>query len=622
MATQDEASAPVSAPAATAPAAPIDVRTLEPLLAAQAARGECSWPWLVRFLGELTRAVRASVRFFPPNRVEGPLAAHAQQPPPPVCALLDRQDDDFAAAIRRARKTLHRKATINDEEVVQIGTPLSGEGDPRGALILWIAPPKDQALEPFLVALQLVASFGQAAAPRESAGGDPRLAASLSSLSSRIAVCHDLTTAAQAFADEAVKLAGCDVAALALGRSGRWRTAAVSGGGRFDSAGALSGAVSAALRELEATPATAQTTDAGGPGLRELARHWDCRAVRPWLLPAGPGAHSGPGAPPVAALLLGFRQPEVCDADLARRLDAATQGWASLVAVSLRLGAGGAARELLGRLFRPFASVRRTAVWLLVLGLLTVAMLWPVPFSVRATARVEAADRRTVSASADGTLRENHVEVGQEVGAGQALGEMDDAEVLIRLSEARAARERALAQHAAAMARSDADAARGQLARLDVDAAEIEIRLLEHRLKGLALTAPVSGVVLRDASRIAGARVPLGTPLYEIAPASSIRLELDVPDDRIAYVREGQEVRIVLESFPGRSWRARVSKVHPQSELRDGANLFVVEAIPLDAASEWRPGMRGRASIEEAHRALGWVLFHPVVEFVEWILFW
>ena len=32
-------------------------------------------------------------------------------------------------------------------------------------------------------------------------------------------------------------------AALALGRRGRWRTAAVSGGARFDTSGALAGAV-------------------------------------------------------------------------------------------------------------------------------------------------------------------------------------------------------------------------------------------------------------------------------------------------------------------------------------------------------------------------------------------
>ncbi|GEM_PF-6169005 len=613
MTPPDEPAPTVTASAAPAPAAPIDVRALEPLLMAQAARGEATWPWLVRFLQALTRAVRASVRFFPPHRVEGILTIHARELPSPVTAILDRQDEDFAATIRRAKMTLHRKATINDEEVVQIGTPLSGSGDPRGVLIAWIAPPPDQALEPFLVALQLVAGFGQAAAPREEAGGDPRLAASLSAIATRIAGSRDRADMAQAFAEEAVKLAGCDAAALALGRRGKWRTAAVSGGARFDTSGALAGAVSAALREIDEAPAASQATDAGSPGLRELARLWDCRAVRPWLLPA---------ESPVAALLLGFRRAEVCDADLDKRLQAATPGWASLAAVSLRLGAGGAARELLGRLFRPVSSGRRAVSWLLFATLLTVALLWPVPYSVRASARIEAGDRRTVSASADGTLRENHVEVGEEVEAGQALGEMDDAEVLIRLSEARAARERALSQHAAAMARDDADPARGQMARLDVEAAEIEIRLLEHRRQRLALTAPVAGMVLRDASRVAGARIPLGTPLYEIAPTGSIRLELDVPDDRIAFIREGQEVRIVLESFPGRTWRARISKVHPQSEVRDGANLFVVEAISEEASTEWRPGMRGRASIEESHRALGWVVFHPVVEFVEWILFW
>lgn len=569
-------------PAPKGPPAPsIDLRTIEPLLMAQAAGEGCSWPWLVRFLQALTRADRASARFFPPHHEEGELQAHARELEPSIRGLLDRQDEDLAEAVRRDRRTLHRESVLNGERFFQLATPLSAGGEPKGALMLWIRPPADRSLEPYLVALQLVAGFGQAAAPR---GADPRVGESLAALASR--------PAPQTFVEQALSLTGADAAALAHG-GGRWRAVAVSGSERLDPSGALAGAVTAVLRELGQGSDSAQA---------ELSRLWGCQSVKAWRLSDR------------AAVVLGFRQTR--PADLDRVLEAATPGWAALAELSTRVGPGAAMRELA----RPLA----TAKWKVVLGVAAVlacVLAWPIPYPIRATARVEAADRRTVSAPADGTLRENLVELGQAVVAGQPLGAMDDAEVRVRLSEVRATRERALAAYASILSDPRADAAKAQLAKLDVEVAEIEIRLLEDRLKRLALTAPVAGTVLRESAMLAGARVPLGMALYEIAPAGAIHLELDVTDSRIAHVREGQELDVLIESFPGRPWRARVTKIHPQSEVRDGSNLFVVEAVPLEPAPEWRPGMRGKATIEGDRRAIGWIVFHPVWEFVEWALF-
>lgn len=600
---------------------------------AQAARGECTWPWLARFVQSLMRAVRVAVRFSPPGPGEGPFVVQTVSVPSEVTALLDRHDDDVAALLSRDRKAVHRRLTVNGQEITQLATPLSGDGELRGGLLAWVALPPNQGPEPYLVALQLVAGFGQETVHGRRAQGDPRVGEALASLSGRIASATDVTAAAQAFADEAVRMTGCSTAAFALERGGVWRAAAVSGVLRLDPSGPMAQAVIAALREIETTASTGALSEAAesSPIFSDLARMWDCRAVRAWVLPAaGPGtglfaSDTGRRLPVPsggsAAILLGFREVDAAGAGLDRLLRLATPGWASLVRIALRLGFAAAARESLGRAARPLTSVRGILV-LLLLAFAAWGLMQPIPHSIRAVARVEASDPRTVAAPIEGTLRTNQVRIGEAVKAGQRLGEMDDSEVLIRLSEAKAARERALALHAATMGREGADAARGQLALLDAQAAEIEIRLLEHRRSALALVSPVDGIVMREASRLVGAHLPLGQPLYEIASAGGIRLELDVPDNRIAYVHEGLEAHLAIESFPGQSWTVRLSKLHPQSEVRDGANLFVVEADPSVAVPEWKPGMKGRASIQSEPRAVGWVLFHPVWEFVEWLLFW
>ena len=57
------------------------------------------------------------------------------------------------------------------------------------------------------------------------------------------------------------------------------------------------------------------------------------------------------------------------------------------------------------------------------------------------------------------------------------------------------------------------------------------------------------------------------------------RLELiDVPDREISRVEAGLPVRFRLEAFAGEPWSGQVAKVHPQSEQRDGHNVFIAEA--------------------------------------------
>lgn len=101
-------------------------------------------------------------------------------------------------------------------------------------------------------------------------------------------------------------------------------------------------------------------------------------------------------------------------------------------------------------------------------------------------------------------------------------------------------------------------------------------------------------------------------------------LEIDVPDREVSRVAAGQPVRFRLEAFAGEPWSGRLSRLHPQSEQREGRNVFIAEA-PVrntDPRVELRPGMRGRAVIESERHPFLWIIGHRLWEFLVETLFW
>ena len=110
--------------------------------------------------------------------------------------------------------------------------------------------------------------------------------------------------------------------------------------------------------------------------------------------------------------------------------------------------------------------------------------------------------------------------------------------------------------------------------------------------------------------------------LFEIAPLDAMLVEVDVPDRDFSRVRAGLPVSFRLEAFSGWSGEGKIERLHPQSEQRDGANVFVGEAPVAAGAPELRPGMRGRAAIESDRRPLIWIIGHRFVEWMQTTLLW
>jgi multidrug resistance efflux pump len=279
------------------------------------------------------------------------------------------------------------------------------------------------------------------------------------------------------------------------------------------------------------------------------------------------------------------------------------------------------------RVWRKASAQRRRTVIAGAVVLLAL-LVCPFHYHVGADCRIAPTVKQVVAAPFDGQLRKSLVRPGDPVQEGQLLGELDNRELKLKEAELSAQRERALKQRDRAMSGTDknegADFAAAQVANFEAQSVGQELELVRRKLDMLQVKAPLTGVIVSsDLRRAEGQPVPRGQVLWEIAPLDSVIVEIDVPDRDVSHVKEGQAVGVRLEAFGGGHWDTTLRRVHPQSEQRDGRNVFIGEAdIAANRVGELRPGMRGRATIITGRKPLFWIIGHRFWDWLVTSLFW
>ncbi|GAB0057156.1 Cation efflux system protein CusB [Candidatus Magnetaquicoccaceae bacterium FCR-1] len=190
---------------------------------------------------------------------------------------------------------------------------------------------------------------------------------------------------------------------------------------------------------------------------------------------------------------------------------------------------------------------------------------------VRAVGAVSVDERRlrVVTLKYEGWIEKLHADVtGQKVKSGQPLMEVYAPVVLQAQQEYLAAlrASEALKQADAETRRTADDLAEGALARLgnwDWPASRIR-QLAEKRVatRTVTIPSPVSGVVI-EKSAVQGMRFMPGEMLYRIADLSVVWVLADVFEQDLPFVREGQEVEVILNALPGKSFTGRIAFIQP-----------------------------------------------------------
>lgn len=275
----------------------------------------------------------------------------------------------------------------------------------------------------------------------------------------------------------------------------------------------------------------------------------------------------------------------------------------------------GGLRESLAGLVGP----RHT--WAKIVALLSFAALVFLIFAkgnyrAEASFVLEGTQRQVIPAPFDGYLKTVNVEVSDTIQASQtALGELDTAELRLRLAEAKADQAGYRKQTDAAM--RDGETAQAQIAEANADKAQAQIDLLEYMIGQARLLSPLGGTVVQgDLKRQIGAPVKTGDVLFEVTPLESLRAVLHVREDQIADVRVGQRGTLATASYPGQYLGFEVERVNPIAEIVKQDNIFKVRVRLLELYPWMRPGMEGVAKIDLAKKRYAWIWTRKIVNWV------
>jgi len=619
---------PALRPAASAP---VDIRRIEPELT-RIVEGQQGRKRLHALLDFLRRLTNARAVLLVAETGPGELAVREElwtgtAPPPEtseeVLAALRSQTDPQEVPLARVGPLKSLPGAF------LLVTPVTRTDGPRLFACLILFARRSEEIDPFLIVLQTMTGFFHTALDREGGAGEWALlqAAALVEVGTAAAEADDFLGAAAILTEHLRRHLACFWVCLGLARGeNEVRLAAISGVSRFDAHGpstlALQAAMGEALAKRSRMECPAPEGAAGaGTGIeqaahRELLRLLEVERVISLPLFRVDGR-------PVAVLTFLWDARHPFRPQNRELLEASAPYLQAQVSVLRRADPAGPRRWLVQG-WRALGPRRRRIVRIAI-GAAVLLLFCPFPQHVRVPCRVEPLLKRVVSSPYDGILQEARDEPGQFVKEGDVLAVMDDKELRFKEAELQAARDRALTQRDKSLADPSADYATARIAELEAQEHQLDLDVVEYQIGHLEIRSPVDGVLLAgDLKRAAGVTVTKGQVLFEVAPLDALVAEMEIPDTDIAQVREGMEVSVRLEAVPGTTWTSRVTKVHPQSEIREGENVFTAEADlpPGQDNGLLRPGMKGKAVIVGDRRPLIWLLTHRIWETIRLALFW
>jgi HlyD family secretion protein len=289
--------------------------------------------------------------------------------------------------------------------------------------------------------------------------------------------------------------------------------------------------------------------------------------------------------------------------------------------------------------------------------------------SVVATGKIEPLTKVEVKSKSSGIVKKILVDEGQQVKAGQVLVELDKeqlrsavAESSANLQAARSGLEAAeaayqknlvdaegpdlpflrrdmdrahdlykqglialnvmqdaeknyqLALNRQVSAERNADMAKAQVAEAQAQIAQSKAALdnAEENLRYATITSPIDGEVLSKDVEVGDAVSSIlvlgsqATLVMTLGDTSEVYVKGRVDESDIGRVYSGQRARIVVESFPDKTFEGRVTKISPLGVEKDNVTTFEVRVSIENPTGELRANMSANAEIllEEKKHAL------------------
>jgi putative peptide zinc metalloprotease protein len=293
----------------------------------------------------------------------------------------------------------------------------------------------------------------------------------------------------------------------------------------------------------------------------------------------------------------------------------------------------------------------------IVAAVLLLVLFLPLPYHVHCSLEVQPRDAQQVYVMVPGELEALHVERGQKVESGTPLADLRNLDLELEIAQLQTQRDQYQAQLThLQQARYDDDKAAAQIPGVKDSLAAIDEQLEDKKLDltRLHLVAHRAGVVIPPMSvpprpstdgklptwhgtplekRNLGALLPASTWFCQIGDPDKFDAILVVDQSDIELVREGQNVKIMLDELPGQTFHSPITAISnnpietPPNQLsnkRGGSletrtdpsgvertvNISYSAKAPLDDPDGMLlTGLKGQAKIDADYHSLGWRLW-------------
>lgn len=261
-----------------------------------------------------------------------------------------------------------------------------------------------------------------------------------------------------------------------------------------------------------------------------------------------------------------------------------------------------------------------------VAGMCILGALLLIPFEDNAVAKVvvEGQQQQIIAAAFDGYWAEVLVRPGDKVTEGQLLARLDAKDFLVEREKLQSEWDQTNGKLRQALSDDDSSAAQQLMAQARQVNAQLD--LINTKIRRAEIRAPAEGtIIFGDWYDQVGSPIEAGKKVFEIAKGEGYRVVLQVPEEEIARVVQGQVGELRLTGLPHERFSFRVNRVTSVAALDDHKNTFRVEAELVNAAIPIRPGMQGVGKIVVTHNNLLTIWMRPIAQWARmklWSMWW
>ncbi len=191
------------------------------------------------------------------------------------------------------------------------------------------------------------------------------------------------------------------------------------------------------------------------------------------------------------------------------------------------------------------------------------------------------------SARANYTLAESNFQRAQKL---VESGDISRAEYDQRKSQRDSLRE----AYQSAIAQARQNYAAVLVARTNVTNAQAQVDLARRNLSYTVVTAPIDGYVLERPVDV-GTYVSTTTKVATIVRTNPLWIRIDIPEQAVRQIKNGQPVSLATTSWPDRAFSGRIARISPNVSMT--SRTLTVEAEIDNGSGALKPGQFGTVRI-------------------------